>query len=67
MTEHYSKFTVSASEFCKKCNKYTTHRVDGGRKGPCLECVEKLTTLSAQREIDERRAGRQENLFRGVM
>ena len=73
MAEHFTKNTVSVSAHCKACSKiagytkHTMHRVDGVKRGPCLECIERLSTEHAQREIDERRAGRQENLFRGVM
>lgn len=42
MTEHFTKNTVSASFYCSKCSKHTQHRIDGGRKGPCLECLGKL-------------------------
>lgn len=41
MTQHFTKNTVSASFFCGKCNRNTQHRIDGGRKGPCLECIER--------------------------
>lgn len=39
MGEHYTKSTVSVTVWCPKCVKCTTHRVDGGRRGPCLECL----------------------------
>lgn len=42
MSEHYTRSTVSASAWCGKCQKFTQHRVDAGRKGPCLECIERL-------------------------
>lgn len=41
MTEHYTKNTVSVSAWCPKCRKETMHRVDAGRRGPCLECIKK--------------------------
>lgn len=37
MPEHYTRNTESATAWCNKCNRMTTHRVDDGRKGPCLE------------------------------
>jgi hypothetical protein len=40
MTEHFTKNTVSATFWCGKCGKRTQHRVDAGRKGPCLECMD---------------------------
>jgi Zn finger protein HypA/HybF involved in hydrogenase expression len=42
MTEHFTRNTVSASFWCGKCEKYTQHRVDDRRKGPCLECIARL-------------------------
>lgn len=37
MSEHYTRNTVSAWLWCDKCRKMTEHRVDDGRRGPCLE------------------------------
>ena len=45
MTQHYPRSTVSVSHFCKKCQKYTQHKVDDARLGVCLECVERLEKL----------------------
>jgi hypothetical protein len=42
MTEHYTRNTVSAESYCPKCGRMTQHRIDGVRKGPCLECIIKL-------------------------
>ena len=42
MTQHFTRSTVSASFFCGKCGRMTMHRIDGGRKGPCLECIARL-------------------------
>lgn len=42
MKEHYTKSTVAAQAFCKRCNRQTMHRVDSGRKGPCLVCMKLL-------------------------
>ena len=39
MTEHFTRSTVSATFYCSKCGKMTQHRIDKGRKGPCLECI----------------------------
>lgn len=44
MPHHFTKNTVEASFWCAKCYKDTMHRVDGGRRGPCLVCgAEQLT------------------------
>jgi hypothetical protein len=66
MTEHYSKQTVSVSAFCSKCNKSTEHRVDHGRKGPCLRCVEKLQADFTYHEQEKRKEQRQGVLFRSA-
>lgn len=46
MTQHYTKNTVEASAWCKRCNAFTTHRVDAGKTsgllGPCRNCIAKL-------------------------
>lgn len=47
MPHHFTKNTVSASAWCLKCNKQTMHRIDTGRIGPCLVCIEKLDTQAA--------------------
>jgi hypothetical protein len=39
VAEHYTKNTVSATAWCKKCGGFKSHRIDGGRVGPCLTCV----------------------------
>ena len=51
MTQHFTKNTVSASFFCPKCETFTQHRIDHGRKGPCLECIDR-----ANKEHDNRPA-----------
>lgn len=40
MSEHYTRNTVSVSAWCPKCRRQTMHRVDEGRRGPCLDCIE---------------------------
>lgn len=42
MTQHFTRNTISASLWCNKCGKPTQHRIDGVKRGPCLECVERL-------------------------
>lgn len=36
MPEHYTRNTLECTAWCAKCQDYTQHRVDGGRRGPCL-------------------------------
>jgi hypothetical protein len=47
MPEHYTKSTVQVSVWCNPCGKHTPHRVDDGRRGPCLTC---LALLEAERK-----------------
>ena len=39
MGEHYTKNTLETTAYCGKCGEFTQHRVDGGRRGPCLQCL----------------------------
>jgi ribosomal protein L44E len=39
MPEHYTKNTLECTAWCGKCHRQTQHRVDNGRRGPCLECL----------------------------
>lgn len=58
MGQHYTRNTVSASGWCKTCAKYTQHRIDDRRMGPCLDCLAKpLPTQPVKEE------GKQKNLF----
>jgi hypothetical protein len=63
MTQHYSRNTISADGWCSKCQRFTQHRIDDRRRGPCLECIARLTVEHAQNEIERRRAARQGSLF----
>lgn len=52
MPEHFNKQTVEASVWCAKCSKPTPHRIDDGRRGPCLVCmnrpIEEAAPVSTQ-------------------
>jgi hypothetical protein len=37
MGEHYTKNTLECTAWCAKCQKNTQHRVDDGRRGPCID------------------------------
>jgi hypothetical protein len=37
MPEHYTRKTLECTAYCNVCKSPTQHRVDGGRRGPCLE------------------------------
>jgi hypothetical protein len=54
MGEHFTKSTIEARAWCLKCNGMTMHRVDDGRKGPCLVCIAKLgEQVKKPREIEQ--------------
>ena len=61
--EHYTRSTVSCTIWCNKCNKHTVHRVDGGRRGPCMVCLEKLNAEHDQRKKEEAETPKQKGLF----
>jgi ribosomal protein L44E len=52
MPEHFTRNTVSASFFCNKCGKFTQHRIDDGRKGPCLDCIARLDAAHAMKQAE---------------
>jgi hypothetical protein len=62
MTQHFTRNTVSAEFYCGRCEKFTQHRIDGGRKGPCLGCIARL---DAQHEAEAAKPPKslQQNLF----
>jgi len=37
MSEHFPKSTLTATGWCRKCNRNTDHQVDDGRLGRCLD------------------------------
>ena len=53
MPHHFTKNTVEASFYCAPCGKDTPHRVDSGRRGPCLTCLGKP---AKDEEFEERAA-----------
>lgn len=44
--EHYTRGTLECTAFCKKCGRNTQHRVDGGRRGPCIDPDHPVRELS---------------------
>lgn len=63
MSEHYTLNTVSAAGWCARCQKETQHRIDRGRKGPCLNCIDKLEIERARSQIEKQRSTRQQSLW----
>lgn len=53
MPEHYTKNTLECTVWCKKCQRFTQHRVDGGRRGPCLE--HEAAPLSAKQLAEQKK------------
>ena len=53
MPEHYTKNTLECTVYCNKCAKFTQHRVDDGRRGPCLECIKRREVENEVRRIKE--------------
>ena len=45
MTQHFTRNTISVEFYCSKCGKPTQHRIDGVKKGPCLECIARLENI----------------------
>lgn len=42
MRHFFSKGTIEAAIWCKKCAKETPHKIDDGRPTHCLVCLAKL-------------------------
>jgi ribosomal protein L44E len=65
MTEHFQKSCVEARTWCKKCFRYTMHKVSNGRPAGCLDCLAKsiLRKLEQQELEKVEFLARQMNLF----
>jgi ribosomal protein L44E len=50
MPQHYTRATTEVSVYCNRCRKETMHRVDDRKRGPCLECLARLESLSEARK-----------------
>jgi hypothetical protein len=57
MPEHYTKNTLECTAWCARCQRDTQHRVDGGRRGPCLECQPR--GMSKDQEARQKRLQKQ--------
>lgn len=62
MPEHYTKNTLEATVWCNKCNRMTQHRVDGGRRGPCLEHEAPMYNRKQEKEM-KKKTQQSGNLF----
>ena len=45
--QHYTRNTVEATEWCRRCGRMTRHRVDAPKLGPCLKCMERVAEAPA--------------------
>lgn len=66
MPEHYTKNTLECTVWCAKCQRMTQHRVDGGRRGPCIDPahpVQELSQAQTARKKKEERERQQPALF----
>ena len=64
MPEHYTKNTLECTAWCKRCGRMTQHRVDGGRRGPCLEHdAPELSQEQIRRRKQEEKERQQPGLF----
>jgi ribosomal protein L44E len=52
--EHYTKNTLECTAYCNRCGAFTQHRVDTGRRGPCIPCIKKR---EADNEVERIRRG----------
>jgi len=59
MPEHYTKNTLECTAWCAKCQKQTQHRVDGGRRGPCIDPAHPVQELSSD-QIRRRKKAEEE-------
>jgi ribosomal protein L44E len=67
MAEHYTKNTLECTAYCPKCNRFTQHRVTGGRKGPCIDPDHRVQEMTkAQRAARQKADQEKQNpkLFR---
>jgi hypothetical protein len=59
MTQHYTRNTVEAEAWCRKCSKFTMHRIDGVKLGPCLKCMAHSRTVKG---VEDQRAQAEKRL-----
>lgn len=52
MGQHYTRNTVTASGWCPKCRKFTQHRIDDRRMGPCMDCLSKYLPAKPEAKAD---------------
>ena len=50
MPEHFTKNTLECTAWCPKCQRDTQHRVDAGRRGPCIDPAHPVQELSQKQK-----------------
>jgi len=50
MPEHYTKNTLECTAWCARCQRDTQHRVDSGRRGPCIDPAHPVQELSRKQQ-----------------
>jgi ribosomal protein L44E len=66
MPEHFTRNTLECTAWCPKCQRHTQHRVDDGRRGPCIDPLHPVQHLSKKQEkrlADEARKKQNPELF----
>jgi hypothetical protein len=63
MGHHFTRNTITATAYCKKCRKNTNHRVTDRRLDACLECIAKLEAHHAARTTNPQPQPQQQPLF----
>ena len=66
MPEHYTKNTLECTAWCRRCQRMTQHRVDGGRRGPCIDPAHPVSGAKkdeARRRRNEKESAKGPRLF----
>jgi len=63
MPEHYTRNTLEVTGWCEKCQRFTQHRVDGVRRGPCLEHKGQEYTLEQLKRISKEKKRQRQGEF----
>jgi len=66
MAEHYTRNTLECTAWCARCGRDTQHRVDDGRRGPCIDPkhpVQEETKAQQKRRQEQDRRRQNPGLF----
>ena len=59
MPEHFTRNTLECTAWCNVCQSWTQHRVDGGRRGPCLNSHAKVNEPGESKKQEAARIARE--------